>query len=61
MGVQYPRLDRTRAGRYLGLGQELKNAIDLLDFNRVLALLVVIVALTMTADRVSAALRLAIA
>jgi phosphonate transport system permease protein len=44
-----------------GLGQELKNAIDLLDFNRVVALLAVIVALTLTADRISAALRRAIA
>lgn len=40
-----------------GLGQELKNAVDLLDFNRVLAILIVIVALTLAADRISAALR----
>ncbi len=40
-----------------GLGQELKNSVDLLDFNRVLAILLVIVALTLTADRISAALR----
>jgi phosphonate transport system permease protein len=40
-----------------GLGQELKNAVDLLDFNRVFAILLVIVALTLAADRISAALR----
>jgi phosphonate transport system permease protein len=40
-----------------GLGQELKNAVDLLDFNRVLAILLVIIALTLAADRISAALR----
>lgn len=40
-----------------GIGQELKNAVDLLDFNRVLAILAVIVALTLAADRISAALR----
>lgn len=40
-----------------GLGQELKNAVDLLDFNRVVAILIVIVALTLAADRLSAALR----
>jgi phosphonate transport system permease protein len=40
-----------------GLGQELKNAVDLLDFNRVLAILIVIIALTLAADRISAALR----
>lgn len=40
-----------------GIGQELKNAVDLLDFNRVLAILAVIVTLTLAADRLSAALR----
>ncbi len=40
-----------------GIGQELKNAVDLLDFNRVIAILVVIVALTLAADRLSGALR----
>lgn len=40
-----------------GLGQELKNAVDLLDFNRVLAILIIIVALTLIADRISGALR----
>ena len=40
-----------------GLGQELKNGVDLLDFNRVLAILLIIVGLTLTADRISAALR----
>jgi phosphonate transport system permease protein len=40
-----------------GIGQELKNAVDLLDFNRVLAILAIIVALTLTADRLSGALR----
>lgn len=40
-----------------GIGQELKNAVDLLDFNRVIAILLVIVALTLAADRLSAALR----
>lgn len=40
-----------------GLGQELKNAVDLLDFARVLAILILIVALVMAADRLSAALR----
>ncbi|WP_198378890.1 PhnE/PtxC family ABC transporter permease, partial [Neoroseomonas rubea] len=40
-----------------GIGQELKNAVDLLDFNRVLAILLIIVALTLAADRLSAALR----
>lgn len=44
-----------------GLGQELKNAVDLLDFNRVLAILIVIVALTLTADRISGALRRSLA
>ncbi len=44
-----------------GLGQELKNAVDLLDFNRVLAILIVIVALTLAADRISAALRRSLA
>ena len=44
-----------------GLGQELKNAVDLLDFNRVLAILIVIIALTFAADRISGALRQSLA
>jgi phosphonate transport system permease protein len=40
-----------------GIGQELKNAVDLLDFSRVLAILALMVAMTLTADRLSAALR----
>ena len=40
-----------------GLGQELKNAVDLLDFNRVLAILLIIVAMVLAADRLSAWLR----
>lgn len=40
-----------------GLGQELKNAVDLLDFARVLAILVIIVTLVLVADRISARLR----
>jgi len=40
-----------------GLGQELKNAVDLLDFARVLAILIVIVALVTLVDRTSALLR----
>lgn len=44
-----------------GLGQELKNAVDLLDFNRVLAILIIIVSLTLAADRISAALRRSLA
>jgi phosphonate transport system permease protein len=40
-----------------GIGQELKNAVDLLDFNRVIAILIIIVGLTLAADRLSAALR----
>jgi phosphonate transport system permease protein len=44
-----------------GLGQELKNAVDLLDFNRVLAILIIIVTLTLAADRISAALRRSLA
>ncbi|WP_328702766.1 phosphonate ABC transporter, permease protein PhnE [Belnapia mucosa] len=40
-----------------GLGQELKNAVDLLDFARVLAILLIIIALVLAADRLSAALR----
>lgn len=40
-----------------GLGQELKNAVDLLDFARVLAILLIIVALVTAADRLSALLR----
>lgn len=44
-----------------GLGQELKNSVDLLDFNRVLAILIVIVALTLAADRISGALRRSLA
>lgn len=43
-----------------GLGQELKNAVDLLDFARVLAILLVIVALVLAADRLSARLRAAL-
>lgn len=43
-----------------GLGQELKNAVDLLDFPRVVALLIVIVALVLAADRLSGALRRAL-
>lgn len=43
-----------------GLGQELKNAVDLLDFARVLAILLIIVGLVLTADRISAALRRAL-
>ncbi len=43
-----------------GLGQELKNAVDLLDFARVLAILIIIVTLVLTADRISAALRRAL-
>lgn len=40
-----------------GLGQELKNAIDLLDFARVLAILIIVVGLVLTADRLSARVR----
>jgi phosphonate transport system permease protein len=40
-----------------GLGQELKNAVDLLDFARVLAILLIIIALVLAADRLSATLR----
>ncbi|MEN0076704.1 MAG: ABC transporter permease subunit, partial [Paracraurococcus sp.] len=40
-----------------GLGQELKNAVDLLDFARVLAILLIIVALVLAADRLSGLLR----
>jgi phosphonate transport system permease protein len=40
-----------------GLGQELKNAVDLLDFARVSAILLIIVALVLAADRISGALR----
>jgi phosphonate transport system permease protein len=40
-----------------GLGQELKNAVDLLDFARVLAILIIVIALVLAADRLSAALR----
>ena len=43
-----------------GIGQELKNAVDLLDFARVLAILIVVVALVLAADRVSARLRAAL-
>ena len=52
LGRLEPRIDA--AG---GLGQELKNAVDLLDFARVLAILIVIVALVLVADRLSGALR----
>ncbi|MBU8537256.1 phosphonate ABC transporter, permease protein PhnE [Falsiroseomonas tokyonensis] len=44
-----------------GIGQELKNAVDLLDFNRLFALLLVVVGLTLAADRISAALRRSLA
>ncbi|MGX9964172.1 phosphonate ABC transporter, permease protein PhnE [Roseomonas sp. F4] len=44
-----------------GIGQELKNAVDLLDFNRLFAILLVVVGLTLTADRISAALRRSLA
>lgn len=40
-----------------GLGQELKNAVDLLDFARVLAILLIMVALVLAVDRLSAWLR----
>ena len=40
-----------------GLGQELKNAVDLLDFGRVLAILLIIVGMVLTADRLSATMR----
>lgn len=40
-----------------GLGQELKNSIDLLDFPRVLTILVLILLLVVAIDRLSAALR----
>jgi len=40
-----------------GIGQELKNAVDLLDFNRLIAVLTIIVGLTLGADRLSGALR----
>ncbi len=40
-----------------GLGQELKNAVDLLDFARVLAILILIITLVLAADRLSALLR----
>lgn len=43
-----------------GLGQELKNAVDLLDFARVLAILIVVVGLVLVADRLSATLRRAL-
>jgi len=36
-----------------GLGQELRNGVDLLDFRRVAAILSIIVALVLTADRLS--------
>lgn len=36
-----------------GLGQELKNGVDLLDFRRVAAILLIIVGLVLTADRLS--------
>jgi hypothetical protein len=38
-----------------GLGQELKNAVDLLDFARVLAIMLIIVTLVLAADRLSRA------
>lgn len=40
-----------------GIGQELKNAIDLLDFSRVFTLLAVILVLVIGIDRLSAAIR----
>lgn len=40
-----------------GIGQELKNTVDLLDFSRVLSIFALIVAMTLAADRLSAALR----
>jgi phosphonate transport system permease protein len=43
-----------------GLGQELKNAVDLLDFARVAAILLIVVALVLTADRLSARARAAL-
>ena len=43
-----------------GLGQELKNAVDLLDFARVGAILLIIVALVLTADRISLRARAAL-
>lgn len=43
-----------------GLGQDLKNGIDLLDFRRVLAVLIIIVAMVVTVDRLSARLRRAL-
>ena len=43
-----------------GLGQELKNAVDLLDFARVGAVLIIIVALVFAADRLSLKARAAL-
>ena len=43
-----------------GIGQELKNSMDLLDFARVLAVLLIVVALVLAADRISAGLRRAL-
>lgn len=43
-----------------GLGQELKNGIDLLEFGRVLAILIIIVAMVVAVDRLSARLRRAL-
>ena len=43
-----------------GLGQELKNAVDLLDFARVLAILIIIVTMVLAVDRLSGALRRAL-
>ena len=40
-----------------GIGQVLKNAMDLLDFSRVLAVILVVLALVMVIDQVSALLR----
>ena len=40
-----------------GIGQELKSAIDLLDFPRVLAILIVVLAMVTAADQLSAYLR----
>ena len=43
-----------------GLGQELKNAVDLLDFARVVAVLAIVVGLVLIADRISLRARLAL-
>jgi phosphonate transport system permease protein len=43
-----------------GIGQDLKNGIDLLDFSRVLADLIIIIVMVVTVDRLSARLRKAL-